>query len=88
MLLVFQRYCQIDYNHVVKPDFRMFFNVSLIINRGHINTIGVKKCALSRICSHVRKYVCDCVTCVLQYNSDKRMEVKNSYMSLSSFEHV
>ena len=38
--------------------------------------------------SHVTKYVCDCVTCVLQCNSDKRMEVKNSYMSLSGFEHV
>ena len=34
--------------------------------------------------SHVAKYVCDCVTCVLQCN----MEVKNSYMSLSGFEHV
>ena len=48
----------------------------------------MEKCALSRRCSHVHKYVCDCVTCVLQCNSDKRMKVKNAYMSLSGFEHV
>ena len=54
----------------------------------HTISIGVEKCALSRRCSHVHKYVWDCVTCVPQCNSDKRMEVKNAYMSLSGFEHV